>query len=90
MTGLDLTMVDQSGHYKHLSGTAPLIVTGSSNACVLATNKSTDAGGNCMIASGTDRNSFLRVDELHPSEVETPRGLGEGRSVSEETLLTLF
>jgi hypothetical protein len=35
---------------------------------VFAKDEGTNAGGNCTIASGTDRDSFLWVDELHPSE----------------------
>ncbi|KDR73972.1 hypothetical protein GALMADRAFT_596103 [Galerina marginata CBS 339.88] len=49
----------------YLNGTAPLNVTGSVNACVFPLNGNT---GTCTTATGTDRDSFLWFDELHPSE----------------------
>ncbi|KAF7321510.1 Carbohydrate esterase family 16 protein [Mycena kentingensis (nom. inval.)] len=49
----------------YLNGTAPLNVTGCWNACVAPLG-----GGplDCTVANGTDRDSFLWADELHPSE----------------------
>ncbi|TFK34673.1 carbohydrate esterase family 16 protein [Crucibulum laeve] len=52
----------------YLNGTAPLNTTGAVQACVFDLNESTSAGGRCTIAQGTDRDSFLWFDELHPSE----------------------
>ncbi|KAK0198889.1 SGNH hydrolase-type esterase domain-containing protein [Armillaria mellea] len=47
------------------NGTAPLNVTGAAVSCVF-----TEGGGSsvCTTAQGTDRDSFLWYDELHPSE----------------------
>ncbi|KAF9560331.1 hypothetical protein CPC08DRAFT_818293 [Agrocybe pediades] len=52
----------------YLNGTAPLNVTGAVQACVFELNESTSDTGSCTIAHGTDRDSFLWFDELHPSE----------------------
>jgi len=52
----------------YLNGTAPLNVTGAVQACVFRLNESTSDTGACTIAQGTDRDSFLWFDELHPSE----------------------
>ncbi|KAI0683582.1 GDSL lipase/esterase [Cytidiella melzeri] len=52
----------------YLNGTAPLNVTGSVDACVFQLNESTADPGTCTIARGTDADSFLWADELHPSE----------------------
>jgi len=51
----------------YFNGTAPLNVTGSVNACVFPFQ---GQPGNpvCTVAQGTDRDSFLWFDELHPSE----------------------
>ncbi|KAF7306309.1 Carbohydrate esterase family 16 protein [Mycena indigotica] len=56
-------MFDHPANY--FNGTAPLNVTGAWNACV-----SPLGGGplTCTTAQGTDRDSFLWEDELHPSE----------------------
>ncbi|PAV23314.1 carbohydrate esterase family 16 [Pyrrhoderma noxium] len=51
----------------YLNGTAPLNVTGCINSCVFPLNQS-DATPTCTTVSGTDRDSFLWFDELHPSE----------------------
>ncbi|KAJ6617512.1 GDSL lipase/esterase [Mycena sp. CBHHK59/15] len=49
----------------YLNGTAPLNVTGCWNSCVAPFG-----GGNlvCTVANGTNRDSYLWADELHPSE----------------------
>jgi len=52
----------------YLNGTAPLNVTGSIRACVFELNESTSDTGDCTIATGTEVDSFLWFDELHPSE----------------------
>ncbi|KAF5329579.1 hypothetical protein D9619_009006 [Psilocybe cf. subviscida] len=52
----------------YLNGTAPLNVTGAVQACVFKLNESTSDTGACTIAKGSDRDSFLWFDELHPSE----------------------
>ncbi|KAJ7020161.1 hypothetical protein C8F04DRAFT_1145281 [Mycena alexandri] len=64
---------------RYLNGTAPLNVTGAWDACV-----SPLGGGTltCTIANGTDRDSFLWADELHPSEQAD-------RIVAREIALTL-
>ncbi|KAJ7051151.1 GDSL lipase/esterase [Mycena amicta] len=63
----------------YLNGTAPLNVTGAWNACVAPLG-----GGplSCTTAQGTDRDSFLWEDELHPSEQAD-------RIVAREIALTL-
>ncbi|KAF9233570.1 carbohydrate esterase family 16 protein [Melanogaster broomeanus] len=53
---------------KYLNGTAPLNVTGCVNSCVYNLNESTGDPGACTTATGTDRDSFMWYDELHPSE----------------------
>ncbi|KAF9040087.1 GDSL lipase/acylhydrolase [Panaeolus papilionaceus] len=53
---------------KYLNGTAPLNVTGAVQECVFDLNENTSDMGRCTIAQGTDRDSFLWFDELHPSE----------------------
>ncbi|PPQ64113.1 hypothetical protein CVT24_008724 [Panaeolus cyanescens] len=53
---------------RYLNGTAPLNVNGAVQTCVFELNESTSDTGNCTIAQGTDRDSFLWFDELHPSE----------------------
>ncbi|TFK97656.1 GDSL lipase/acylhydrolase [Pterulicium gracile] len=50
---------------RYLNGTAPLNVTGSANACVFSLGGATNT---CTKANGSDRDSFLWYDELHPSE----------------------
>ncbi|KAI0666850.1 hypothetical protein C8Q78DRAFT_426008 [Trametes maxima] len=52
----------------YLNGTAPLNVTGAVHACVFKEGESTGDAGVCTNAVGTDRDSFLWFDELHPSE----------------------
>ncbi|KAH7924946.1 carbohydrate esterase family 16 protein [Leucogyrophana mollusca] len=52
----------------YLNGTAPLNVTGCVNSCVYNLNESESDPGVCTVAEGTDRDSFLWYDELHPSE----------------------
>jgi len=63
----------------YLNGTAPLNVTGAWDACIAS-----DGGAtlDCTIANGTDRDSFLWADELHPSEQAD-------RIVAREIALTL-
>ncbi|KAK7680179.1 hypothetical protein QCA50_016688 [Cerrena zonata] len=51
-------MFDHPANY--LNGTAPLNVTGSISSCPV--------GAPCTLVSGTDRDSYLWYDELHPSE----------------------
>ncbi|CAK5268339.1 unnamed protein product [Mycena citricolor] len=64
---------------KYLNGTAPLNVTGCWNSCVAPLGGGTL---NCTVAHGTDRDSFLWADELHPSEQAD-------RIVAREIALTL-
>ncbi|KAF8968762.1 carbohydrate esterase family 16 protein [Flammula alnicola] len=52
----------------YLNGTAPLNVTGAVQACVFGLNESTSGPAACTVAQGSDRDSFLWFDELHPSE----------------------
>jgi len=52
----------------YLNGTAPLNTTGAVNACVFKLNESTGDAGDCTVAQGSDKDSFLWFDELHPSE----------------------
>ncbi|KAJ7171054.1 GDSL lipase/acylhydrolase [Mycena filopes] len=49
----------------YLNGTAPLNVTGCWNSCIAP-----QGGGDlvCTVQNGTDRDSYLWADELHPSE----------------------
>jgi hypothetical protein len=58
--------------YKHpqlyFNGTAPLNVTSAVRHCVFAEGEDTGDTGNCTVAEGTDKDSFLWHDELHPSE----------------------
>ncbi|KAI0770406.1 GDSL lipase/esterase [Fomes fomentarius] len=51
----------------YLNGTAPLNVTGAVHACVFKEGESTGDTGECTDAVGTDQDSFLWFDELHPS-----------------------
>nr|VWO97463.1 Mannitol 1-phosphate dehydrogenase [Ganoderma boninense] len=51
----------------YLNGTAPLNVTGAVHSCVFDLNESTGDPGVCTDATGTDQDSFLWFDELHPS-----------------------
>jgi len=53
---------------KYLNGTAPFNVDSSVMKCVFALDESTSNSGNCTEAKGTDRDSYLWYDELHPSE----------------------
>ncbi|KAJ3765584.1 GDSL lipase/acylhydrolase [Lentinula raphanica] len=50
----------------YLNGTAPLNVTGCINSCVFQVNE--PDSGVCTLVNGTDRDSYLWYDELHPSE----------------------
>ncbi|KAG7452340.1 carbohydrate esterase family 16 protein [Guyanagaster necrorhizus] len=61
--GLFQDIYDNPAEY--LNGTAPLNITGAVVSCVY-----TEGGGSsvCTTAEGTDRDSFLWYDELHPSE----------------------
>ncbi|KAJ6459418.1 GDSL lipase/acylhydrolase [Mycena vulgaris] len=63
----------------YLNGTAPFNVTGCWDSCVAPLG-----GGNlvCTVAHGTDRDSYLWADELHPSEQTD-------RIVAREIALTL-
>ncbi|KAJ8689457.1 hypothetical protein PTI98_012359 [Pleurotus ostreatus] len=58
-------MFDQPSLY--LNGTAPLNVTGASEACVFPLDGEPGTPV-CTTTLGADRDSFLWVDELHPSE----------------------
>ncbi|KAH9847599.1 GDSL lipase/esterase [Lenzites betulinus] len=60
----------------YLNGTAPLNVTGAVHACMFQEGESTGDPGVCTDAVGTDRDSFLWFDELHPSE-QTDRKIAE-------------
>ncbi|KAI0816994.1 hypothetical protein BC628DRAFT_1094910 [Trametes gibbosa] len=60
----------------YLNGTAPLNVTGAVHACVFQEGESSLDAGVCTDAVGTDRDSFLWFDELHPSE-QADRKIGE-------------
>ncbi|KAI0077356.1 carbohydrate esterase family 16 protein [Panus rudis PR-1116 ss-1] len=62
--GLFTDMLNHPQNY--LNGTAPLNVTGAVRSCVFELN--TGVVEQCTIADGTDRDSFLWFDELHPSE----------------------
>ncbi|KII92682.1 carbohydrate esterase family 16 protein [Plicaturopsis crispa FD-325 SS-3] len=61
--GLFQDMIDHPANY--LNGTAPLNVTGAVKSCVYPEH---GTSGVCTTATGTDRDSFLWYDELHPSE----------------------
>ncbi|KAF4610247.1 hypothetical protein D9613_010513 [Agrocybe pediades] len=52
----------------YLNGTAPLNTTGAVKSCVYQLNEPTSDTGDCTIAQGSDRDSFVWFDELHPSE----------------------
>ncbi|KAF8996011.1 GDSL lipase/acylhydrolase [Cyathus striatus] len=52
----------------YLNGTAPLNITGAVRSCVFQLNESVNDSGDCRIVNGTDRDSYLWFDELHPSE----------------------
>jgi len=60
----------------YLNGTAPLNITGCAHSCVFQLNEPTTDPGVCTIANGTDRDSFLWYDELHPSE-QTDRNIAK-------------
>lgn len=57
-----------------LNGTAPLNTTGAIASCIfelhqpVLDSKSVFDQANCTVAQGSDRDSFLWYDELHPSE----------------------
>ncbi|KAH9926294.1 GDSL lipase/acylhydrolase [Epithele typhae] len=61
---------------RFLNGTAPLNVTGAVHSCVFALNESMGDPGVCTDAVGTDQDSFLWFDELHPS-VQADRVVAE-------------
>ncbi|KAF9450383.1 carbohydrate esterase family 16 protein [Macrolepiota fuliginosa MF-IS2] len=50
----------------YLNGTAALNVTGSIDSCIYQTGDSDESV--CTMVNGTDRDSYLWYDELHPSE----------------------
>ncbi|KAL5533380.1 hypothetical protein ACEPAF_5156 [Sanghuangporus sanghuang] len=50
---------------KYLNGTAPPNVVTPIKSCIFQLNGST---ANCTTVTGTDRDSYLWFDELHPSE----------------------
>ncbi|KAL5511907.1 hypothetical protein ACEPAH_5125 [Sanghuangporus vaninii] len=50
---------------KYLNGTASPNVITPIKCCIFQLNGST---ANCMTVTGTDRDSYLWFDELHPSE----------------------
>ncbi|KAK7688808.1 hypothetical protein QCA50_008348 [Cerrena zonata] len=52
----------------YLNGTAPLNVTDAINACVFDVDEPTNGPSFCTTATGTDKDSFLWWDEIHPSE----------------------
>lgn len=52
----------------YLNGTAPLNTTGVIHSCVFQLNENTGDPGVCTDITGSDRDSFLWFDELHPSE----------------------
>ncbi|KAI0317843.1 GDSL lipase/acylhydrolase [Amylostereum chailletii] len=56
-------ILDNPSNY--LNGTAPLNTTGAINACVFKENTTIST---CTVTTGTDRDSFVWFDELHPSE----------------------
>lgn len=52
----------------YLNGTAPLNVTDAINACIFQVDEPTSGPADCTTATGTDKDSFLWWDEVHPSE----------------------
>ncbi|KAI5119097.1 hypothetical protein M0805_004868 [Coniferiporia weirii] len=52
----------------YLNGTAPLSVVDPIDMCVYQLGDTTGVTANCTVATGTDRDSYLWYDELHPSE----------------------
>jgi len=50
----------------YLNGTAPLNITGAVNTCVFQVGDSNESV--CTLVNGSDRDSYLWFDELHPSE----------------------
>ncbi|THH33341.1 hypothetical protein EUX98_g827 [Antrodiella citrinella] len=52
----------------YLNGTAPVNTTGAIHSCVYELNESTSDTGNCTIVTGSDVDSYLWYDEVHPSE----------------------
>ncbi|KAL5528983.1 hypothetical protein ACEPAG_4957 [Sanghuangporus baumii] len=53
---------------EYLNGTAPPNVVTPIRSCVYQLNENTTDTGDCTIVNGTDRDSYLWFDELHPSE----------------------
>ncbi|ESK90441.1 gdsl lipase acylhydrolase family protein [Moniliophthora roreri MCA 2997] len=62
--GLFEDMLDNPSIY--LNGTAPLNVTGVVNSCIFELNNPNNPV--CSTVEGTDRDSYIWFDELHPSE----------------------
>ncbi|KAG2754216.1 carbohydrate esterase family 16 protein [Suillus brevipes Sb2] len=62
--GLFTDMYNNPQNY--FNGTAPYNVTGCINSCVHTMNST--AAPTCTVANGTDADSFLWYDELHPSQ----------------------
>ncbi|KZV77130.1 carbohydrate esterase family 16 protein [Peniophora sp. CONT] len=52
----------------YLNGTAPLNTTSCVDACVYQLNEPKTDPGVCTVARGSDADSFVWYDELHPSE----------------------
>ena len=50
----------------YLNGTAPLNTTGVVDSCIYEVNADTPSV--CTMVQGSDRDSYLWYDELHPSE----------------------
>jgi len=54
----------------YLNGTAPLNTTGCINSCPYPVNANTSTyTPDCTVATGTDQDSFVWYDELHPSQI---------------------
>ncbi|OJA13745.1 hypothetical protein AZE42_01547 [Rhizopogon vesiculosus] len=62
--GLFTDMYNNPQNY--LNGTAPYSVTSCINSCVYTLDNAT--ASTCTVATGTDADSFLWYDELHPSQ----------------------
>ncbi|KAH7923372.1 carbohydrate esterase family 16 protein [Leucogyrophana mollusca] len=56
-----------SNPQNYLNGTAPLNVTGCINTCMYSTYNDPNPA-TCTTVEGTDRDSYMWYDELHPSE----------------------
>ncbi|KAJ6632150.1 GDSL lipase/acylhydrolase [Mycena sp. CBHHK59/15] len=64
--GLFQDIIDHPSLY--LNGTAPLNTTGCIKSCVYELNEPIADNGICTIINGTNRDSYIWYDELHPSE----------------------